>query len=55
MEDYKPTYRLININNPVFSTFMLWSSILIIKFISLTLLTVFQRFRTHVSMQYIRS
>lgn len=44
----KLSYQLLDRNNPVFSDFIVWSSILIIKLILMSGLTAFHRIRTKV-------
>lgn len=46
------TYHLIDKNNPVFSTFIVWSSVLVIKFLLMATLTSIHRFRTHVGILF---
>lgn len=43
-----PTYQLLDHKNPVFGSFVVWSSVLVIKLILMSLLTAFNRFRTQV-------
>ncbi|XP_031634013.1 microsomal glutathione S-transferase 1-like [Contarinia nasturtii] len=42
----KLSYQLLDKDNPVFSEFLLWSSILIVKFLLMAPLTSLHRFRT---------
>lgn len=45
------TYQLIDRNNPVFSSFIVWSSVLIIKTLLMATLTSIHRFRSKVECQ----
>lgn len=41
--------NLIDLSNPVFSSYVLWSSVLVLKMLAMSLLTAVQRFRNQVS------
>lgn len=43
-----PTYQLLDHKNPVFSSFVVWSSVLIIKHLLMATLTSIHRFRSKV-------
>lgn len=45
------TYQLIDRKNPVFSSFIVWSSVLIIKTLLMATLTSIHRFRSKVECQ----
>lgn len=47
-EQGKLSYQLLDRENPVFGTFIVWSSILVLKFLFMSFLTAFQRFKTKV-------
>lgn len=42
------SYQLLDKENPVFRAFLLWSSILVIKVLLMSLLTALHRFKTKV-------
>lgn len=46
--DYKPVSELWSIDNAVFTTFIFWSSVLIVKTLFMVVLTAFQRFKNQV-------
>lgn len=41
--------KLLELSNPVFSSYVLWSSILVLKMLAMSLLTAVQRFKNQVS------
>lgn len=45
----KDVFELISTKNPVFNTYIIWTSVLIIKMMLMSLFTAAQRFRTKVS------
>lgn len=50
-ENATTTFELLDKNNPVFSSFMYWASLLVLKFMLMSTLTAFQRIRTKVQCQ----
>jgi len=44
----KFSYQLLDVNNPVFASFAVWASILILKTLFMSLLTAFYRFKNKV-------
>lgn len=46
----KTAVDIMSVENPVFSNFILWSSILIIKFLAMSMITGYYRFKTKVRM-----
>lgn len=44
---------LLTVNNPVFCTFMFWTSVLMLKMLMMTLLTAYKRFRNKVTQMII--
>lgn len=52
MDNIKFSYQLLDISNPVFKTFICWSSILIIKHMLMSTLTSIHRFSTKVPENY---
>lgn len=51
-ERIKMVYELLDRNNPVFSTFIVWSCALVVKFLLMATLTSIHRFRTKVLTQF---
>lgn len=45
--------NLIDLKNPVFSSYVLWSSVLVLKMLGMSLLTAVQRFKNKVSYLFI--
>lgn len=43
--------KLLDLSNPVFSSYVLWSSILVLKMLAMSVLTAVQRFKNKVSRQ----
>lgn len=41
--------KLLELSNPVFSSYVLWSSILVLKMLAMSILTAVQRFKNGVS------
>lgn len=41
--------KLLDLGNPVFSSYVLWSSVLVLKMLAMSLLTAVHRFKNQVS------
>lgn len=47
-ENMKTVVDIMSVDNPVFSNFILWSSLLIIKFLAMAMITTYYRIKTKV-------
>lgn len=45
--------NLIDLKNPVFHSYVLWSSVLVLKMLAMSLLTAVQRFKNKVSLIFL--
>lgn len=44
--------KLLELSNPVFSSYVLWSTVLVLKMLAMSLLTAVHRFKNQVSSNF---